>query len=194
MRKVIFAITILLVFLLCACSSIPGADSYEDIDEQQFKTVKASDDRLSISVPDNWTKDYTFTDEEMKQDDVVLTMTDNNITYVTIYFFDNEFYEYPLNAVLTDNLNHFGDSVIGDYEEMKLNGMDVFILQYSIVDVGIDGYEYNYYGYDYMINTPYGVVDIDIYYVQEVIESKIFKPSEEQLLLLQEIAESLEVE
>ena len=191
MRKTIFVFAILLVFVLCACNAIPGTDSYENIDEQQFKTVKTSDDRLSISVPESWTKDYTFTEEEMKQDGVILTMTDNNITYVTVYFFDNVDYDYPLNAVLTDNLSHFADSVIGGYEEMKLNGMDVFIIKYSMVDVGIDGYEYNYYGYDYMINTPYGVVDIDIYYVQEVIGSKIFKPSQAQLLFLQEVAESL---
>ena len=44
---------------------------------------------------------------------------------------------------------------------------------------------------DYVPVDEYGVVDIDIYYVQEVIGSKIFKPSQEQLLFLQEVAESL---
>ena len=71
--------------------------------------------------------------------------------------------------------------------------MDAFTLEYSMKDLSIDDEQLNYHGFEYIIDTPYGVIDIDMYYSQMVLESKIFKPSDEILSTLQEIAESFTV-
>ncbi len=155
--------------------------------------MQTSDGNFSITVPDSWVKNYSFTEEEMAEASKVLSYTDNDIAFVDVFFYSSEYFDYTLNDSLGYSLDYFGESIIGEFEEMRLNGMDVFVFENSMVDISVDDDEFNYHGYFYMINTPYGVVEIDIYYVQEVLESKIIKPSEEQLLFLQEIAESFDV-
>ena len=59
-----------------------------------------------------------------------------------------------LDDALDYNLEYFGEGLIGDYEEMRLDGMDAIFFETSMKDIGIDGQEYNYHGYYYMIETP----------------------------------------
>lgn len=193
MKKLLIAGLLILMLMLGACTGITGSDGLTADDTELTKTVETPDGKFSIAIPDSWTKNYDLTEEEMQEISKVLAYTDNDITFVDVFFYNREEYDYSLNDSLKFNLDYFGDNIIGEYEEMTLDGMDVFVFENSMVDTSVEETEFNYHGYLYMINTPYGVVEIDIYYVQEVLESKIIKPSEAQLTLLQEIAESLEV-
>lgn len=193
MKRIIIAGLLVIVVLFGACTGIPGTDGVAAKDNELTKTVETTEGNFSITVPDSWLKNYSSTDEEMEEVSKVLSYTDNDITFVDVFFYSTEYFDYTLNDSLNYSLEYFGDSIIGEYEEMSLDGMDVLVFETSMVDLSVDDDKYNYHGYFYMINTPYGVVEIDIYYVQEILESKIVKPSEEQLLFLQEIAESFEV-
>lgn len=193
MKKILVAGFLIMVLLLGACTGITGSDGLTADDTELTKTVETLDGKFTITVPDSWTKNYDMTEEEMMDISKVLSCTDNDITFVDIFFYNSDEYDYTLNDSLKYNLDYFGDNIIGKYEEMTLDGMDLFVFENSMVDTSVEDIEFNYHGYLYMINTPYGVVEIDIYYVQEIFESKIIKPSESQLTLLQEIAESFEV-
>lgn len=193
MKKILIAGLLILMLMLGACTGITGSDGLTADDTELTNTIETPDGGFSITVPDSWTKNYDMSEEEMQEISKVLAYTDNDITFVDVFFYNSEEYDYTLNDSLKFNLDYFGDNILGEYEEMTLDGMDVFVFENSMVDTSVDDIELNYHGYLYMINTPKGVVEIDIYYVQEVLESKIIKPSESQLKLLQEIAESFEV-
>lgn len=121
-----------------------------------------------------------------------LTYTDNESSYLNVVYYD-EGCNYPLDILLKDSLDYFGDNVLGECKQTTLNGMDVLIIRYSMVDTSVDEKEFNYYGYNYLLSIPYGVVDLDIYYSEEIIETKIVKPTKVDLELLQEIAQSFQV-
>lgn len=193
MKKLLIAGLLILILMLGACTGVTGSGGLTEDDAELTKTVESLEGNFSLDIPDSWVKDYSYTEEELIESNTVLCYTDNDTAFVSMVFFDNILYDYPLNTSLKYNLDYFKDYIIGEYEEMSLDGMDVFVFEYSMVDLSIDDSEFNYHGYFYMINTPKGVVEIDIYYVQEVFESKIVKPSEAELALLQEIAESFEV-
>lgn len=188
MKKILIAGLLILILMLGACSGLTGSNEATEDDVEQTKTVETINGEFSITVPDSWIKDYGMTEEEMLENFKVLAYTDNDMTFIDMFL-----YEYSLNDSLKLTLDYYGDNLIGEYEETTIDGMDGFVFEYSMIDKSIDEYEFNYHGYFYMINTPYGVAEIDIYYVQEVFESKIIKPSDEQLKLLRDIAESFKV-
>lgn len=188
MKKILIAGLLILILMLGACSVLTGSNEATEDDVEQTKTVETINGEFSITVPDSWIKDYGMTEEEMLENFKVLAYTDNDTSFIDMFL-----YEYSLNDSLKLTLDYYSDNLIGEYEETTIDGMDGFVFEYSMVDKSIDEYEFNYHGYFYMINTPYGVAEIDIYYVQEVFESKIIKPSDEQLKLLREIAESFKV-
>ncbi len=193
MKKVLIIAMLMFMIVLGACTGITGSDGITTKDNELSKVIETPDGAISLTVPENWIKNYSRTEEELNDLDIVLSYTDNDITFVEVYFYSNADYDYTLNDSLDYNLGYFGDSLIGDYEEMRLDGMDVIFFENSMKDISVDGQELNYHGFYYMINTPDGIAEIDVYYVQEVLESKIIKPSKEQLLFLQDIAESFEI-
>ncbi len=193
MKKALIIGLLIFVLLLGACTGLTGSDGTAAKDNELSKTVETPDGAFSLTLPENWTNNSLRTEAEMNDLDMVLSYTDQDITYVDLYFFDSDEYDYSLDDALDYNLEYFGEGLIGDYEEMRLDGMDAIFFETSMKDIGIDGQEYNYHGYYYMIEAPDGIAEIDVYYVQEILESKIIKPSQEQLLFLQDIAESFEV-
>ena len=193
MKKVLIIGLLIFVLILGACTGITGSDGATAKDNELSKTVETPDGAFSLDLPEDWSANSLRSASEMNELDMVLSYSDGDITYVDLYFFDSAEYDYTLDDALDYNLEYFGESLIGDYEEMRLDGMDAIFFETSMKDIGIDGEEYNYHGYYYMIETPNGIAEIDVYYVQQVLESKIIKPSDEQLLFLQDIAESFEV-
>jgi hypothetical protein len=193
MKKALIIGLLIFVLILGACTGITGNDGTTAKDTELSQTVDTPDGAFSLTLPEGWSANSLRTASEMDDLDMVLSYSDGDITYVDLYFFDSTEYDYTLDDALDYNLEYFGDNLIGDYEEMRLDGMDAIFFETSMKDIGIDGEEYNYHGYYYMIETPSGIAEIDVYYVQQVLESKIIKPSDDQLLFLQDIAESFEV-
>lgn len=193
MKKSVLLVLIAIVMLLGACGAFSDIDGTSDEPVALSKEIELSDGAFSISFPESWMRDYTVSEAEMIESGVILYYTDNQNSFANIYFLDKEVYTYPLNLAVQDSLDYYGDNIIGEYQEITLNNMDAFLIEYSMIDKSIDNVDFNYHGFEYLVDTPYGIIDIDVYYSQEVLESKIFKPSKQALELLQEIAESFKV-
>ncbi len=193
MKKVIILCLIAFVAMFGACDALGQTNDAASEPVELSKDEQMLDGEFTISMPDNWMKEFSHTDEEMLEQDMILSMTDNDRTFMQVYFYDNEYYDYPLNLAMQDNLDYYGENIIGEYQETTVDDMDSFTFEYSMIELSIDNIKLNYHGYEYLINTPRGVIDIDIFISQEIFESKIIKPTEQQLELLRRIAQSFVV-
>lgn len=178
----VLLIAIVLAVALSACGSA--------VKEVELSLdINTNDGNFTISTPDNW----LIYDMDVDDEDLVLAAWNNDTAYAQLYFFSYDVYDISIEGSLEDMKNYYGDNIIGDIEEKTVNDMPVYCFQYSMIDESEDGEDMNYHGYEYLVNTPKGVVEIDINYAQYIIEGKLFDPSDEELKLLQSIAESLSV-
>lgn len=175
------AVVLLLIATLCACGS-------GDTEVKPSQEIASSDGNFSVSVPEDW---YTY--DATEEEDLILSIWNYNAGYAKIYFLSNEYYDYPIASWVTDMKEYYGEYMIGDVEEKTIDGLDAYSFQYSMVDISETGDEYNYHGYEYWIDTPLGVVNVDINYAQTKLEDKVSDPSESDLMLLTRIAESFKV-
>ena len=181
-KRILGAVCILLILVLCACK----ADVAEAV---LSKTVELTGTNASISMPNDWD-----TSEKVYDDEFWVTGISNADTgFADVFFTDFSFYDYSAKLAIEDLESYYGDNIIGSTEKLKINDMTAYRFEYSMVDTGDDGDEYNFHGYEYTIDTPGGVLEVDIYYSQAKLTAKIFNPSESQLTLLGRIAESVEV-
>lgn len=150
-------------------------------------TIDATDGSVSIDTPDDWS--YQGEDPDNY---VVLSITDNATAFANIAYYPVS-EGYDMTYVGDFVAEYYGDNIIGDIEDTKVNDCDAVYFAYSMVDLGEDGSEYNYQGYEYVIDCGDGIIEVDIFYSQSVIEGKLFSPSKGELELLRRIAETAEV-
>jgi len=144
---------------------------------------------FSLNAPDTW--GYY---DAVAQEDMVLASYNYDTAYASVFFYSSEYYPISLAEATDITKRLYGDNIIDDVRDLKVNGMDAKAFQYSMVDLSELGEEYNYHGLEYLIQTPLGIVEIDINYAQGKLEGKIFDPSKDDLELLARIAESLKVQ
>ncbi len=178
---------LLLAALLTAVLGACSASKDQTTQTQISKTIKAADGSVSIDVPDNWSEDATVVPERY----LVLALTDGSSAFSQIFYYPNDESGYTAKDYCDMTAgDYYKDNVIGEVKETKINDHDAFHFEYSMVDEGVDGNEYNYHGYEYFIDFNGNVVEVDIFYSQSKLEGKLFTPSEEQLALLRSIAET----
>lgn len=194
MKKIIITGLLLFILLLSACATTTSSDGITIQSTELTNIVETPDGKFNITLPDNWIYDKDYTEEFKLETDMVLCYKDNDNAFVNIYFFDNLLYEYPIDTALEDLLFYYEDDLVGDYEKTTLNHMNAYVLHHSNIETSNDNEtEFNYNGYSYLIDTPYGVVEVDVYFAQEVSQNVIVDPTEEQLEFLHKIAQSFKV-
>jgi hypothetical protein len=149
------------------------------------QTIDAPDGSVSIDTPDDWSYLEADTYNYMP-----MSITDEDTAFAKVYYFPYS-EGYTLEDCLDYNEEYYGDNIIGDVEETEIGDYEAHYFEYSMVDMGADGSEYNYHGYEYVIAFQNGIVDVDIHYAQYTLEGKIFSPSKGQLELLRSIAETV---
>ena len=152
------------------------------------KTLDTSDGIFTFSVPDSW--DYY---SGLQEEGLVIQMTNGEGVFGKVFFYDSTVYDYPYDICLEDITNYYGGSIIGDVEDGQVGGMDASRFEYNMVDLDENGDEADFHGYEYVIDTPYGVMNVDIFYSQDKQLGKIFKPSDAQLELLRSVVQSIQV-
>ena len=182
MKKGIWLLAAVLVLTagLAACGS----------GDELTKTLETTDGNFTFSVPESW--DY-YEGPEQGQEGLVLQMTNENGASAAVFFYDNTQYDYSVDLCLDDLTNYYGDNIIGEVQDGQVGDMDAHRFEYNMVDLDEEGNEADFHGYEYIIDTPYGAMDVDIYYSQDKVMGKIFKPSESQLSLLRSIVQSMVV-
>lgn len=175
-----------LALLLAAMLGACGVTSEVDLSN----TIDAPDGSVSIDTPSDWSEDTTQTLEGY----LVLSIYDGNGAFAHVFFYPDDgsgdTAEDYANLLIE---NYYTDNIIGEVQETKLGENDAYYFEYSMVDQGVDDNNYNYHGYEYVVSFGADIVEIDINYSQETLESKIFKPSEDQLELLRRIAETVRI-
>jgi len=180
-KRIIGVVCILLILALCACT----ADTAQ---AELSKTIEIPGTGLSISVPEDWdTYDKNYDGEFW-----VMSVSDADTAYADIFFTNNVEYDYSAEQDIESLESYYGDNIIDSTEKLQINDMTAYRFEYAMVDLGEDGDEYSFHGYEYSIDTPGGELEIDIYYSQSKLTAKIFDPSDSQLELLGRIAESLQ--
>lgn len=184
-KATLLMLAVLMPAALCACGGTDKA-----VETAVSKTITAADGSVSIDVPDNWSEDTTVVPERY----LVLAITDGSSAFAQIFYYPDDDSGFTAKDYCDMTArDYYTDNVIGDVQEIKLGDHDAFYFGYSMVDEGVDGNEYNYYGYEYFIDFGGDVVEADIFYSQGKLEGKLFTPSDEQLLLLRSIAETARV-
>jgi hypothetical protein len=179
-KKMLLVVFTLIMLVLCAC----GSDAAE---AELRNTIDIPGTGVSISMPASWSPyDKNFNDEFW-----VMSISNADTGYADIFFTDAEEYDYSAKLNIQDMEDYYADNVIGSVEKLQINDMTAYRFEYSMVDIGEDAENYNFHGYEYTIDTPGGVLEIDIYYSQSELTAKIFNPSGSQLELLTRIAESV---
>ena len=121
MRKIIFAVLTIVIVMLGACGAFGSADEPAEL-SRDFIT---SDGNFSITVPDNWMKDYSFTQAQMDENNVVLTLTDNE------KYFDR-FFTIRGTTITFGTGNGTSESyIITDVERVPFVGDSLFTVEYS---------------------------------------------------------------
>ena len=185
-KATLLVLAALMPAALCACA---GTD--KTADTTISKTITATDGSVSIDVPDTWSEDTTVVPERY----LVLAITDGSSAFAQIFYYPNDSSGYTAKDYCDMTAgDYYTDNVIGEVQETKLNDQDAYHFEYSMVDEGVDGNQYNYYGYEYFIDFGGDVVEVDIFYSQGKLEGKLFTPSDEQLTLLRSIAETARVQ
>ena len=167
---------VMLVVSLCACGPVALSN-----------TIDASDGSVSIDTPDDWSHDGEDLDNY-----IVLSIADTENGFANISYYALA-EGYTVDSTLEYLEDYYGENIIGDIEETEIDDRDAVYFEYSMVDTGEDGSEYNYHGYEYFIAFSGDVVEVDIFYSQGKLEGKLFTPSTEQLSLLRSIAETVRV-
>lgn len=180
------ALAAIFPLMLSAC----GSEKEAAQDTKITKTITAPDGRVTIDVPENWSEDTSVTPESY----LVLAIKNGDGAFSQIFYYPKDNSEYKIQDY-TDMTaeDYYGENVIGEVQETRLNEHDLRFFEYSMVDKGVDGNEYNYHGYEYFIDFNGDVVEVDIFYSQDKLEGKLFTLSDEQLALLRSIAETIRV-
>ncbi len=176
---IIVAAVLMLAATLAACGSA---------EVELSNKLETSDRHFAFSVPEDW--DYY---DGQQEEALVLQMTNGDGAFSKVYFYDNTVYDYPYDVCLEDITKYYGDNIIGDVEDGQVGGLDASRFEYNMVDFDENNEEADYHGYEYVIDTPYGTMEVDIFYSQDKTMGKIFKPSDTELDLLRSIVQSLEV-
>ena len=175
MRKMWFFVPVVLLL-----AAMLGACGGGEVDLSN--TIDAPDGSISIDTPDSWS--YYGTDPE---NGIVLSLSNNDTAYANISYYPASD-GYDMEFCLSSIKDYYGDNIIGDVEDTEAGDHDASYFEYSMVDIGEDGSEYNYHGYEYVVDFGTGIVEVDIFYSQGTLEGKIFSPSKSELELLRLIA------
>ena len=180
MKKI--GLFIIILSVLMTASACGASDTQVSLDN----TITTPDGSFTITTPDDWAV-Y----DDASEDYFLMTISDNNTASANIFFFSNEGDDYTAKDYAEEMTYYYDGNIIDETKEIEADNADGYVFEYSMVDIGDDGEDYNFYGYEFFFDMPSGVVEIDIYYSQSKIESKLFKPSDSQLALLTEIAKSI---
>ena len=188
MSKRILIITVITILALisCACG---GA---EDIIEENIplsKTVSTADGNITLNVPENWEAD-----DSRNTDTMVLTLTDNVSAYAQVYCYAlDEDYD-TIEAFLQEYLEFYGDDILSEVEALEIGGMPARKFEYLYEDYNEYFYEARFRGFVYLIETPDGVIGIDVYHsiIEPFSETDEVSTQSERDLLMR-IIESLKV-
>ncbi|MDD5018235.1 MAG: hypothetical protein PHO15_09075 [Eubacteriales bacterium] len=172
---------VIMITALCGCGT-------NFTQPELSKEIDTTDGGFVFYVPEGWS---VF--DEWYVEDCILSITKDYEIYADIYFYSDEVYDFTEVFCLNNAVNYYDDNMIGDIETLDLDGMTAYKFQYSKIDIGADGLEYNYHGFVYMIDAPSGVIEANIYYSQTKLEKTYCTPSADGLNLLQRIIESIEV-
>jgi hypothetical protein len=173
-RWLVTAAVLLVTVILGACGPV-----------ELSNTVDSPDGSVSIDVPGDWSYLEADTYNYMP-----LSITDEDMAFAKVYYLPYSD-GFTMDNLMTEIEGYYEDNVIGDIEEAEIQGRDATYFEYSMVDTGADGNEYNYHGYEYLIAFDNGIIEVDTHYAQDTLEGKIFSPSESQLELLRRIAETV---
>lgn len=165
-------------------AAMPGACSAPA--EEKFHTLAAPDNSVQIDAPEDWTEDETATLEEY----LVLSIGNGFGAFAQVFYYPDDGSGDTAQDFSASLQEYYGENLIGEPQETELAGNDAIYFEYSMVDTGVDGEQYNYHGYEYVIAFGADVVEVDIFYSQTTLEGKLFSPSDEQLQLLRSIAET----
>lgn len=177
-----------LILLAAAAMLAAGLAACGPAQVELSDTLETSDGNFAFSVPPGW--DYY---DGQPEETLVLHMTNGEGIFAMVYFYDNTVYDYPADVCLEDVSAYYKDNIIGEVEDGQVSDMEASRFEYNMVDLDEEGNEADYHGYEYVIDTPYGVMNVDIFYSQDKTLGKIFQPSDAQLALLRDIVQSLEV-
>lgn len=175
-RWFIVPMVLVLALTLCACGPV-----------ELSNTIDAPDGSVSIDTPDDWS--YYGSDT---LNYVSLSISNEDTAYANISCYPVS-EGFDMESVTEYVEDYYGDNMIGDMEDTEVDDFDAVYFEYSMVDMGEDGSDYNYHGYEYIVDFGTSIVEVDIFYSQGVIEGKVFSPSSSQLELLRRIAETVEL-
>ena len=150
-------------------------------------SLDTTDGNFTFSVPEGWSE-Y----DGLAEDDLVLHMTDGGVAFAKVYYISYDLYDYSYEKSIKDVTAYYSGSIIGEADELTISEMDASKFEYDMVDLSEEETEVDYHGFEYVINAPKGVLNVDIYYAQDKTIGKIIEPSESELELLQRIVESVE--
>ncbi len=148
------------------------------------QTITSSDGMLSLSVPRNW-----YNDEELAKEQGRLLSLNNYATlWVDVYRYEED--------TLDDYTNYlkdfYGDNIVGDVKRISIDGANAAMLEYRFIGTTTDNMEALYHGYEYIVETPDGIVELDAYRTYDDAGTNE-APTDIERLILKRIAESLNI-
>jgi hypothetical protein len=182
-KKLIMAFSVLVMAaLFCACGSVADAPL-----DNSVSAELTDGSTITFSTPKGWANDELYTDWQ----GCILALKNDSGLFLDVFNFGEDETEY--SAYVDSRTGYYEDSVIGDVETIKLGDLEVTKLGYSTIDNTVLQSEGFFYGFEYIIDAPDGVVNVDVYRSYDYLDENQ-KPSDDELVLLQRIAESMTIE
>jgi hypothetical protein len=182
-RKLVVTFLVLVVTAaLCACGSVADAPL-----DNPVSAELTDGSTISFSTPKGWANDDLYTNWQ----GCILALKNDDGLFMDVYNYGEQDTSYA--AFVDSRTEYYGESVIGDVETLELGDFEVTKLNYSTVDSTVLQSEGFFYGFEYIIDAPDGVVNVDVYRSYDYPDTKQ-KPSDDELVLLQRIAESMTIE
>lgn len=181
-RLIIISFVLVMAALFCACGSVADAPLDNSVNAEL-----TDGSTITFSTPKGWENDELYTDWQ----GCILAMKNDDGLFMDVYNYGDDETDYA--AYVDSRTGYYEESVIGDVETISLDDYDVTKLGYSTIDNTVLQSEGFFYGFEYIIDAPDGVVNVDVYRSFDYPDENQ-KPSDDELVLLQRIAESMTIE
>jgi len=183
LKKLIMTFSVLMMAVLfCACGSVAEAPL-----DNSVSAELTDGSTISFSTPKGWANDELYTDWQ----GCILALKNDDGLFLDVYNYGEQDASYT--AFVDSRIEYYEESVIGDVETIKLGDFEVTKLGYSTIDNTVLQSEGFFYGFEYIIDALNGVVNVDVYRSYDYPDENQ-KPSDDELVLLQRIAETMTIE
>lgn len=171
-----------LLLALCACGQ--ETTPRNSATATAAKDIETTDGAFVLHTPGNWAP---F--EAEPQDYLILSISDDNMGHADIFYYSYDIGDITIDDFLSQNKDYYSGKIVGDVQSLE-QPFPGYFFEYSMVDKGSDDKDYNFHGYEYLYDAAGGILEIDIYYSQTQLDSKLFKITDKELGVLRDIAAS----